>query len=79
MLQRLNTINDFKLLRQNDKIMIIDKNNEMLKGEVSCKLKRFILAQEIWVDIPEDNLELCIGVNKYLKHKGWFRSIFREI
>lgn len=75
---RLNTLEDFTELTINDTILIIDKDNEVLNAIVSVIPHKQIFTYEMWVDIPTQNLELQIEINKYLSHKGWFRSIFKE-
>lgn len=78
--KRLNTLNDFYTLSENDHVLIIDKDNKMLNAIIleSPHRYKFTDIHEMWVDIPSENLELPIGINKYLNHNGWFRSIFKE-
>lgn len=77
---RLNTIDDFSTLNINDTILIIDKDNEVLNAIVSTTPHKHKLTPiyEMWVDVPKQNLELPIEINKYLNHVGWFKSIFKE-
>lgn len=77
---RLNTLDDFTTLSIDDNLLIIDKDNRMLNAIVSSKPYRykFTSIYEMYVDVPDENLELPIQINKYLNHNGWFASIFKE-
>lgn len=78
--KRLNTLNDFYTLSENDHVLIIDKDNKMLNAIIleSPHRYKFTDIHEMYVDIADESLELQIEINRYLNHNGWFRSIFKE-
>lgn len=70
--KRLSTLEEFKNLKDGDKVTLVSKTGRILKGEVEDGLKNrgYIDLNEINVFIYEEDYPITVNVDKYLNDES---------
>lgn len=80
MSKRLNTLEDIRNLKVDDKVTLIAKNGKVIEGVVEAQMSNrgYIDLNEIEILVEDFGSSIMVNVDKYLSDSGSLQDIILE-